>query len=467
MTSTSSGTTGSSAPPWENREQYDRLSPLLRAGRVQTPTLFLGGRDDWNVPILNAELFYQSLRKRGIDTQLVVYPGMHHSGWTTKSRRIFCSATSQWFDRYLGGTATQDTDDDSRRARRNERRAMKPCPDPYRQDASLAAAVEAMQANRPLRAEEICRAYLDEPRLRRAPAPARQCAEQAGAVRRAEQTVRLAIALQPDFPTCTRTSAACWRCSTGSRKRSRASSRPSGSSRACRWRTRSSARPSPPWAAARTPTPRSRSSSSWTPLAARSRWRSITCTQDARPRPSTRCAARCARTPATSTRCASWRRSTGARKAAERCRSAAAACDDAGAELHGAWLLLGADAARGGTPAESIECYLTATRIEPDNAMGWSGLGNGYAHVGDVEKAIAAPSSARWPCIRTCRTCSWVTATSSRPAATSRPPCAPTGPRSRCGRTSAKSTGAWRTSRSSASTTPRSRRWSSSSSATT
>ena len=68
-------------PPWENREKYDRLSPLLQAGKVTTPTIFLGGREDWNVPLLNAELFYQSLRKRGIDTELVVYPGMHHGGW--------------------------------------------------------------------------------------------------------------------------------------------------------------------------------------------------------------------------------------------------------------------------------------------------------------------------------------------------------------------------------------------------
>ncbi|HEU4517367.1 MAG TPA: S9 family peptidase, partial [Steroidobacteraceae bacterium] len=44
--------------PWENREKYDRLSPLLQAGRVTTPTIFLGGREDWNVPLLNAELFY-------------------------------------------------------------------------------------------------------------------------------------------------------------------------------------------------------------------------------------------------------------------------------------------------------------------------------------------------------------------------------------------------------------------------
>jgi dipeptidyl aminopeptidase/acylaminoacyl peptidase len=96
-------------PPWENREKYDRLSPLLRAGEVQTPTLFLGGRDDWNVPILSAELFYQSLRTRGIDTQLVVYPGMHHSDWTDEFQKDFLQRHLQWFDKYLGATRAQES----------------------------------------------------------------------------------------------------------------------------------------------------------------------------------------------------------------------------------------------------------------------------------------------------------------------------------------------------------------------
>ena len=87
--------------PWENREKYDRLSPLLQAGKVTTPTLFLGGRDDWNVPILNAELFYQALRKRGIDTELVVYPGMHHGGWTPEFERDYLERVVAWFDKYL------------------------------------------------------------------------------------------------------------------------------------------------------------------------------------------------------------------------------------------------------------------------------------------------------------------------------------------------------------------------------
>ena len=55
-----------------------------------------------------------------------------------------------------------------------------------------------------------------------------------------------------------------------------------------------------------------------------------------------------------------------------------------------AWLLLGALLHEVDRHAESIECYQTATRLEHDNAIAWSGLGNGYAHVGDVEKSMAA-----------------------------------------------------------------------------
>lgn len=90
--------------PWENRELYDRLSPLLHAGEVVTPTIFLGGRLDWNVPILNSELFYQSLKTRGIDTRLVVYPGMHHGGWDPRFEQDYLRRVVAWFDRYVKGT---------------------------------------------------------------------------------------------------------------------------------------------------------------------------------------------------------------------------------------------------------------------------------------------------------------------------------------------------------------------------
>jgi dipeptidyl aminopeptidase/acylaminoacyl peptidase len=87
--------------PWENREKYDVHSPLLRAGNVTTPTLFLGGRIDWNVPILNAELFYQALKVQGIDSQLVVYPGAHHGGWPESFEKDYLVRVIDWFDHYV------------------------------------------------------------------------------------------------------------------------------------------------------------------------------------------------------------------------------------------------------------------------------------------------------------------------------------------------------------------------------
>jgi dipeptidyl aminopeptidase/acylaminoacyl peptidase len=53
------------------------------------------------VPVLNAELFYQSLRRRGIDTQLVVYPDTHHGGWSAEFEKDYAERVIEWFDKYL------------------------------------------------------------------------------------------------------------------------------------------------------------------------------------------------------------------------------------------------------------------------------------------------------------------------------------------------------------------------------
>jgi dipeptidyl aminopeptidase/acylaminoacyl peptidase len=87
--------------PWESPQLYERLSPLLRAHYVQTPTLFLGGAKDWNVPILNAELFYQSLRVRNVPTELVVYPEADHIHWHYESSKDYYARIVRWFDKYV------------------------------------------------------------------------------------------------------------------------------------------------------------------------------------------------------------------------------------------------------------------------------------------------------------------------------------------------------------------------------
>ncbi len=65
--------------PWEHPEIWSRISyPFLHADKIKTPTLFLCGEDDFNVPLLNSQQMYQALRSLGVPTELVIYPGQFH-----------------------------------------------------------------------------------------------------------------------------------------------------------------------------------------------------------------------------------------------------------------------------------------------------------------------------------------------------------------------------------------------------
>ena len=67
-------------PPWKvGLDPWIRISyPFLHADQIKTPTLFLGGEKDFNVPLVGGEQMYQALRSLGMPTQLVVYPGQFH-----------------------------------------------------------------------------------------------------------------------------------------------------------------------------------------------------------------------------------------------------------------------------------------------------------------------------------------------------------------------------------------------------
>jgi dipeptidyl aminopeptidase/acylaminoacyl peptidase len=91
--------------PWEgdNRENWERISPFNRVERVTTPTLVMGGEKDWNVPIQNSEQLYQALRRRGVPTQLVVYPDQPHGLGPASYRRDRHRRYLEWYDRWVKG----------------------------------------------------------------------------------------------------------------------------------------------------------------------------------------------------------------------------------------------------------------------------------------------------------------------------------------------------------------------------
>lgn len=85
--------------PWENREAWDRVSyPFLHNDRIVTPTLFMVGGADVNVPTLASEQMYQALRSRGIETRLVIYPGEYHGIGRPSFITDRMTRWLEWFD---------------------------------------------------------------------------------------------------------------------------------------------------------------------------------------------------------------------------------------------------------------------------------------------------------------------------------------------------------------------------------
>lgn len=94
--------------PWleENRRRWHRISPFYSLNKVTTPTLVVCGEDDWNMPVLNSEQLYQVLKRRGVPTQLVVYPGQSHSLSVPSYERDLYERYRAWLAKHVLGAAS-------------------------------------------------------------------------------------------------------------------------------------------------------------------------------------------------------------------------------------------------------------------------------------------------------------------------------------------------------------------------
>ncbi|MEW6323147.1 MAG: S9 family peptidase [Acidobacteriota bacterium] len=94
-------------PPWRNLDRWMKLAyPFLQVERIKTPTLFLGGEKDFNVPIAGSEQMYQALRSTGVETALVVYPGQFHGLSIPSYERDRLQRYLDWFNKHLQPAAT-------------------------------------------------------------------------------------------------------------------------------------------------------------------------------------------------------------------------------------------------------------------------------------------------------------------------------------------------------------------------
>jgi dipeptidyl aminopeptidase/acylaminoacyl peptidase len=92
--------------PWKAMDRWMKVSyPFFKVEQIRTPTMFMTGEKDFNVPAIGSEQMYQAFKSTGIPTRLIVYPGQFHGITRPSYRRHRLEQWVGWFDRYVKGTA--------------------------------------------------------------------------------------------------------------------------------------------------------------------------------------------------------------------------------------------------------------------------------------------------------------------------------------------------------------------------
>lgn len=82
----------------------DAQSPLLLVDRVRTPTLVIHSEQDLRCPLATAQRYYTELKQRGVDAELLVFPGEGHElsrSGTPQHRQTRFEHVLRWWARHL------------------------------------------------------------------------------------------------------------------------------------------------------------------------------------------------------------------------------------------------------------------------------------------------------------------------------------------------------------------------------
>jgi dipeptidyl aminopeptidase/acylaminoacyl peptidase len=88
--------------PWEDYPTWEKHSAIYGVGNVTTPTQVIHGQDDRRVPLTQGLEFYNALRRRGVPTEMVIYPRTGHGPAEPKIIVDLNHRILEWFERHLG-----------------------------------------------------------------------------------------------------------------------------------------------------------------------------------------------------------------------------------------------------------------------------------------------------------------------------------------------------------------------------
>ncbi len=90
-----------SGPAYQQTERYIKLSPLRYVNDVTTPMLILHGEIDPRVPTAQGYELYHALKRRGIETTMVVYPRTEHGPREPKFVMDIMQRHLDWVEKHL------------------------------------------------------------------------------------------------------------------------------------------------------------------------------------------------------------------------------------------------------------------------------------------------------------------------------------------------------------------------------
>ncbi len=85
---------------WENYEEYQKHSPINYFQNVVTPTQVIHGANDLRVPFSQGQEFYNALKLKGVDTEMIVYPRTPHGPREPKFLMDVTPRILNWFSTY-------------------------------------------------------------------------------------------------------------------------------------------------------------------------------------------------------------------------------------------------------------------------------------------------------------------------------------------------------------------------------
>jgi dipeptidyl aminopeptidase/acylaminoacyl peptidase len=95
--------------PWLTPGVWDHVSWFRNITKVTTPSLFLGGNIDVNVPVLGGEQMYQALKRLGVPTELVVYPDEYHEFTLPSHIKDRLQRDLAWYAHFVKGSSAPAT----------------------------------------------------------------------------------------------------------------------------------------------------------------------------------------------------------------------------------------------------------------------------------------------------------------------------------------------------------------------